>query len=617
MRFGLAHRVCTTALVASGAVALLLSSPHGSLRTFVLAEVALVLLAAYFAIRRNASYDRALLLLTIGHFVLAAALGGGVGFALAFLAFVVLAPATLVLSHLRREVEGNYRQGARDRSGHPVDLPRILRSRRVISARFVAALCATGIPIVLFASLLVLLVPRFRDPRPLFHRAFRISATDLGNPDGDRTDATVIARVHLPEKHELALRLRGVAFDRYENGQWKNSIDERGPVPRSSVLLRAEKSGDSLIRIELEPIEPHVLFLPEHAVAVHLRDERPLMRGDQSAIWYDASIDALLRYEVYVGADDEDFREPFDARHAYLAVPSEISPRVRALAHEWTRNATTNAEKARAVEQRLQRDFQYTLAPKSHAVRDPLDEFLFVTKAGHCEHFSSAMAILLREVGVPTRNVTGFLGGARNRFGGFHAVRLRDAHAWVEAYVDSKWTTFDPTPPSRTIATRASIGADAYEALGAWWSRFLGYDRVEQKTLFDRIVVRSKSSVRWAYLALVLASAFALVAVIRKAQKRNRSSSEDLLEAERHERAEAATRLWMTVEDALRVRGVTRARDVPPLRFAERLRAERHDDLAEETFVLASRYALARFGGVPLTTEESREFSRRVDALPR
>jgi len=78
---------------------------------------------------------------------------------------------------------------------------------------------------------------------------------------------------------------------------------------------------------------------------------------------------------------------------------------------------------------------------------EPIHFFLFSRKRGHCEYFSSAMAIMLREVGVPTRNVNGFLGGEWNEYNDYIAVRAGDAHSWVEVYVRGVgWVTFDPTP---------------------------------------------------------------------------------------------------------------------------------------------------------------------------
>src|SRR5690606_27816552 len=81
-------------------------------------------------------------------------------YAVALMGFLIFTPGALVLSHLRREVEGNYRQGARDRTGMPVDVPRILRSRRVIGRGFLLFTCSLSLPVFLFSALLFLAFPR-------------------------------------------------------------------------------------------------------------------------------------------------------------------------------------------------------------------------------------------------------------------------------------------------------------------------------------------------------------------------------------------------------------------------------------------------------------------------
>ena len=118
----------------------------------------------------------------------------------------------------------------------------------------------------------------------------------------------------------------------------------------------------------------------------------------------------------------------------------KLSSRVTQLAADWTASATTPLEKARTVENQLRTGFGYDLSSPSGGASDPLDHFLFESRRGHCEYFSTAMAILLRVAGVPTRNVTGFVGGSYNRFGQYYSVREGDAHSWVEAWIDgSGW----------------------------------------------------------------------------------------------------------------------------------------------------------------------------------
>src|SRR5262249_54604531 len=138
--------------------------------------------------------------------------------------------------------------------------------------------------------------------------------------------------------------------------------------------------------------------------------------------------------------------------------------------------------------------FSYTLEAPSGGKPDPIDDFLFESKAGHCEFFSSSMAVLLRIAGVPTRNVSGFVGGKYNRFGGVYAVRHGDAHSWVEAYIEGHgWVTFDPTPSdgAQPLADEGGflgLMRDMFEAVSQGWDRYVvGYDLPTQMSLFHRI----------------------------------------------------------------------------------------------------------------------------------
>ena len=103
---------------------------------------------------------------------------------------------------------------------------------------------------------------------------------------------------------------------------------------------------------------------------------------------------------------------------------------------------------ASRIQERLHREFVYSLDAGNLAVRDPLANFLFVTKRGYCEYFASAMAVMLRTQGIPSRVVTGFQSGYFNDVSGSWVMRASDAHAWVEAWIEGRgWVTFDPTPP--------------------------------------------------------------------------------------------------------------------------------------------------------------------------
>src|SRR5690606_11660022 len=198
------------------------------------------------------------------------------------------APGALVLSHLRREVEGNYRQGARDRTGLPVDVPRILRSRRVVSRRFLTITCALSIPIFLFTALLFVLFPRVGLSLLLLNqnrseRMVRFSdRVDLGKVGRLRSDPTIAVRVFLkdlpePPAPRLPLYLRGTAFDTYDGLSWsrdRSQVSAAQYGERVWIAPPHSPLGEELMTLDLEPIKPPVVFLPSNTAAFDLLSQR-------------------------------------------------------------------------------------------------------------------------------------------------------------------------------------------------------------------------------------------------------------------------------------------------------------------------------------------------------
>ena len=132
----------------------------------------------------------------------------------------------------------------------------------------------------------------------------------------------------------------------------------------------------------------------------------------------------------------------------YTQLPPNISPRVRDLAHQLTRDAKTNYDKARLLTDYLQRTYPYDYFPPPQAPNtEAVDQFLFVDKRGVCEQYVTALIVMLRELGVPARLAAGFGSGYYNAVTGYYEVRASDAHAWAEVYFpEHGWVAFDPTP---------------------------------------------------------------------------------------------------------------------------------------------------------------------------
>ena len=571
MRFGLVHRVMTDALAVLGVLAVVSTATLGPWTTALLlvglvgslaipeswqgrpamrhvatsavlvlfvvqltrvvlgqsaldvaVEFAALLQVVRIATRRGAVHDQQIIVLALLHLVAGTVLGAGLSYGLCFLGFLVVAPGALVLSHLRREVEGNYRQGARDRTGLPVDVPRILRSRRVVGRGFLLTTCLLSVPIFLFTATLFVLFPRvglslllLNHPRSGRMVGFS-DKVDLGQVGTLRSDPSLALRFEIetpdPPPPRMVLRLRGTAFDVYDGRAWARSSNERRPADKGGTdlypLVRVpDVTRDKKVSFDLEPIDPPVIFLPPKTIAAQIKvqssaimaEPMMLLRGPEGEVRYTGADTRGLRYDVWLARDNEIIVEPLPAgeRPRYLALPAGLPRRISDLAHEWADAQPTAAQKAKAIEDHLRKDYRYDVASPSGGTAQPVDHFLFESRGGHCEFFSTSMALMLRAVGIPSRNVTGFVGGTYNRFGKYYAVREGDAHSWVEAYIDdgphSGWVTFDPTPPAGAQPLESTTGAVVYirdllEALSQRWNRYVvGYDLRTQVRLVETI----------------------------------------------------------------------------------------------------------------------------------
>jgi transglutaminase-like putative cysteine protease len=604
------------------------------------------------ATRRGAAHDQQIVLLALLHLIAGTVLGGGMAYGFCFMGFLIVAPGALVLSHLRREVEGNYRQGARDRSGLPVDVPRILRSRRVVSRRFLAATCSLSIPIFLFTALLFVFFPRVGLSLLLLNqnRGERMigfsDQVDLGKVGRLRADSTIAMRVFLPDlppepPPRIPLYLRGVAFDSYDGASWrrdKTQVDARNVGERVWIGSPSIPLGGELMTIDLEPIKPPVLFLPAGAGAFdvlagpeRIPGTRPrITRGREGDFEYVRQDERGLRYRVLTTAGHAAAAPLADAGR-YLALPTGLGDRVAQLARDWVGPERDPRAIARTLEQRLRAAYAYDLDSPSGAAANPLEHFLFESKRGHCEFYSTSMAVMLRTQGIPSRNVTGFIGGTFNRFGRFYAVRQGEAHSWVEAYLPGEgWTRFDPTPSAASAPTAEIQGAMAFirdlvEAAGERWDRHvIGYDLGQQIELFSEVRRKLRGTAptsgwikvygREVGIALVAlgAGAFAFYWWRKRGARGPRAAPPTA----RDLRVARIVKLYQQLDEALRVHGITRGVSTPPLTHARALRGLGHP-CGDEAYALTEWYVAVRFGDAPLDESGYAEFASRVAALRR
>jgi len=293
------------------------------------------------------------------------------------------------------------------------------------------------------------------------------------------------------------LKWRGVALDTFNGLRWfRKNVTRYTVSPENSTYifsLQPARGDLASFNILLEPIATTTLFGPLHVRQISGRQIPGVEMDGNDSIFARFQIPNRLQYQVQshlvkrVNAGAE-WQTPPESFRMYLQLPVGLDPRVKSLAEEITRDAKTPLEKATRVESYLRQKYRYTLSLTWDPGKQPLSAFLFEFKTGHCEYFASAMAILLRAAGIPTRLVNGFLMGEYNPVGDAYIVRQSDAHSWVEVYLPgSGWTEFDPTPGS-LIQPDSGLFAQVHnyaDALGLFWNTYvLTYDTDSQGQLF-------------------------------------------------------------------------------------------------------------------------------------
>ena len=293
---------------------------------------------------------------------------------------------------------------------------------------------------------------------------------------------------------------------------------------------------------------------------------------------------------------------PTVRQHA-LALPPEHDPRTRALGRQWRQEAGDDDQ---AIIDRalawIRADFIYTLdtgLPGRHAV----DEFLFDTRRGYCEHFSSAFTVLMRSADIPARVVTGYTGGYRNPFGDYWIVRRLDAHAWVEVWLDGRgWVRVDPTAavaPERiydTLEQRAASAGGGMDMLRlgnfgdvadwvrrGWNDLVLGFNASRQQALLSPLGLGQLQPAQLlglfiAFAALALAGMVWLLA-------RGERERDPLLRA------------WHKLNRRYARIGLGRAPHEPALAWAERVSVS-HPRTGEALLALSHRFAATRYAPV-------------------
>jgi protein-glutamine gamma-glutamyltransferase len=427
---------------------------------------------------------------------------------------------------------------------------------------------------------------------------------------------------------------RGSVMGHYEKGRWHVLEESRNVMELLSA--RGHQGSRFLQRIILHDGSTNTLFamhpirmadvepgekLPEVDLVTSILMRPESQRGQEP---FEYALHTYLpnrrrRPSLFEVRSAEAYRARNAALHRFLEMPSGLS-QVRqasqdiAAAVPGDLNEYQRAEWiAKRIESRLRDsgEFSYSLsAAISDASVDPVEDFFANRKTGHCEYFASAMALMLRAAGVPSRLVSGFKGGERSNYTGAFVVEERHAHAWVEALIGNRWQPFDPTPGEARAASVKEIGEERSIAAGLrtlitglWHQRVVRISLSEQRRLiygplseqlqkatgstdtsntWEEIKKFAKDPERW-FSGTTFVATFILAAVVlllRRLWRKFAASDiglferialafRDWLERQRELREQTRVDFYERFTKVLARQGIRRGRSETPLEFAE------------------------------------------------
>lgn len=589
-----------------------------------------------------------------------------------FFVYLLFGVATFLSLEIRRGAFG---------AVFPPQQAELARERKFQRAMSLAAL-SVAVGALFFGSMLFFFFPRFSAgyfARTGFQPSLMTGFTDsveLGRIGEIKQDTSVVMRVQTgaPVNYPM-LRWRGIALSTFDGRRWyarEKRRDLRDAGRDGWIQLGSPQDvkvpvvAQLRFVILLQPLASDALFAPaqlmelrgnfSNEAGTYYGTARRSMLGTDSAgsVFNPARNYSQVRYEGVsllpesrppkARTAGQDY--PEDTQDLYLQLPEKLDPRIPELARKITATADNPFDKAVVLESYLRRNFGYTLNLSGKPGADPLAQFLFVTKAGHCEYFASAMAVMLRTLGIPSREVNGFLPGEFNDLAGDYIVRASDAHSWVEAYFpNSGWITFDPTP----AATGAEAGLFSRLNLYLDWMQLtwnewvINYDFAHQlvmaknvrqnstdysesfRSWFRRTQERGMAGLaEWqghhSYLSLVLPALLVFLLIVlrfdwlRSAVRWLSLALQIRQPTALRNNPQLASRLYAEMLRVLEKRGFTRAETQTPGEFAATLSLQ--PSLLSAVSEFTSLYAEARFGGAVCDAFRLRALLEQIRSTP-
>ncbi|MET0266017.1 MAG: DUF3488 and transglutaminase-like domain-containing protein [Duganella sp.] len=428
---------------------------------------------------------------------------------------------------------------------------------------------------------------------------------------------------------------RSIVLGDYDGRTWTRVPRRSAAVPAQDIAIRAR--GQAVrYEVTMEPSGKRWLAALELSGPTLALPGLQVRDSAEMEFFTTTPIERRTRFSASAYLDfDLQAKQQADAMRRWLELPAGYNPRTLALARQ-LRDAAAQPAQAAQLSQAIlnmfrRQAFHYTLQPPLGG-RDLVDDFLFTSKSGFCEHYAGAYVVLMRAMGVPARVVTGYQGGERNPVDGYLTVRQSDAHAWAEFWAPGQgWRRVDPTAAvaperitrnlARALPAPTGFGLAPLFALqqdpdswlaqlrfhaaalnNAWNQYILDYNPERQRHLLAQL---GKLLLNWrAAVGLALGAALAAALVWALAWRR-RQKATDPLDA-----------LYQAFCRQQARHGYARQADEGPQRYAVRLRtmaatAQKH--AAMDEFLLL--YGTLRYG-VPASESRSASLATLTTLLP-
>ncbi len=491
-------------------------------RSFLAATIHLVLFAVVvrtFSLRRDRDYTM-LAILAFLMVLASAVLTVDSVFLFFFAGFILTAVVTFILMEMRRSGRAAQFQARHSRDA---------QEHRHLAFSLAQVTPTLVVMTLAGAALVFFLLPRMSAG----YMGGYSFGTDFSTGFSDRVELGGIGQIQQSDavvmhiqidgdrKGQYALHWRGVSLSNFDGKNWSNSpqqyvlkrgVDGAFAIPFFSqglpgpALQRTQANGSRPsrfihYRVIMEPIGANVFFLAPWAR--HVNGTYGALQIDSGGAVSD--FDSQRGVSIYEADSDISTPSPEQLRGAadylpqsaltYLQLPP-LDPRIARLAAQIAGPSSNNYDKASAIETYLKTHYGYTLQLPHSPVADPLANFLFERKQGHCEYFASSMTVMLRTLRIPARVVNGFTSSEFNDLTGNYVVRARSAHSWVEAYFPGYgWITFDPTPAGSVTAPQQWDRLRLYlDAAASFWREWvINYDSGHQYHVGQSVLSGARS----------------------------------------------------------------------------------------------------------------------------